>query len=338
MIQHFYSSFIIAIIGFAIAAWIGGLAALFTVIILTALEISLSFDNAIVNAVVLKRMSPVWQRRFLTWGMIFAVFIVRFLLPIFIVAVASGTHFMDIARMALYDSDQYGALLDLAHPSIAAFGGMFLVMVFLKYFFDDAKDIHWMQRIESWLIKVGSLKSIEIVIALLALVVITFFLPEALHARVLVSGILGVATYVLMHSVSEILEVQESSVLGAYAGLGLFLYLQVLDISFSLDGVIGAFAISNNILIIMLGLSIGAYFVRSMTLYFVKKDTLGQFRYLEHGAHYAVGILGIIMLVGIVRHIPEFVTALLGALVIIFSFLDSIFYTRRLAKKNIKSA
>ena len=329
MLKHFRGSIIITALGLFFAFWLGGTAALFATAILIVLEVSLSFDNAVVNATVLKRMSPTWQRRFLTWGILIAVFGVRFILPIIIVAVASKTGLGAVTQLALFESEKYGHLLEDAHPSIAAFGGMFLLMVFLKYFFDDAKEIHWIEIVESWLTKIGGLKSIEIAIALVVLALLSFVIPELLQARVLVSGIFGVVLYVFMHSISEFLELQESKAVGAYAGLGLFLYLEILDVSFSLDGVIGAFAITKNIFIIMLGLSIGAYFVRSMTLYFVQKNTLEQFRYLEHGAHYAVGILGILMLTSIAVHIPEILAALLGGAVIIASGISSIMYTRR---------
>lgn len=328
MLKHFRGSMIVTFFGLLIAFWFGGAAALFATVILVVLEVSLSFDNAVVNATVLKRMTPIWQKRFLTWGMIFAVFIVRFILPIVIVAVASKTGLSTVANMALYESEKYGALLEAAHPSIAAFGGMFLLMVFLKYFFDDAKKIHWIEILESWLTKIGSLKSIEIAIALTTLLLLSFFISEAIQTKVLVSGIFGIIVYVLMHSISEYLEIKESKSVGAFAGLGLFMYLQILDASFSLDGVVGAFAITKNIFIIMLGLSIGAYFVRSMTLYFVKQNTLEQFRYLEHGAHYAVGILGILMLASIAVHIPEALTALLGGAVIVAACISSVMYTR----------
>lgn len=332
MLRHFLGSIIVTIVGLLIAFWFGGFVGLFATAILIVLEVSLSFDNAVVNAGVLKRMSPVWQRRFLTWGILIAVFVVRFILPIVIVAVASKIGVVAITHMALFESEKYGHLLDEAHPTIAAFGGMFLLMVFLKYFFDAAKEIHWIEIVEAWLVKLGSLKSIEIALALSVLTGLSFVTPEAIQANVLVSGILGVVLYVFMHSISEFLEMKETKAVGAYAGLGLFLYLEVLDVSFSLDGVIGAFAISKSILTIMLGLSIGAYFVRSMTLYLVKQNTLEQFRYLEHGAHYAVGILGILMLGGIVFHIPEVFTALFGGVVIIASGVSSVLYTRRVLK------
>jgi len=112
-------------------------------------------------------------------------------------------------------------------------------------------------------------------------------------------------------------------------GIGGFLYLEVLDASFSFDGVIGAFAITNDVVIIMLGLAIGAMFVRSMTVYLVDKGTLDEFVYLEHGAHYAIGILAAIMLASMKFHVPEVVTGLAGVSFIGASVWSSIRYRRQ---------
>ena len=103
----------------------------------------------------------------------------------------------------------------------------------------------------------------------------------------------------------------------------------MLDASFSFDGVIGAFAITSDVVIIMLGLAIGAMFVRSMTIYLVEKGTLDEFIYLEHGAHYAIGALAIIMLMSMHFHIPELVTGLIGVAFIGWSLWASIVHRRK---------
>jgi hypothetical protein len=102
-----------------------------------------------------------------------------------------------------------------------------------------------------------------------------------------------------------------------------------LDASFSFDGVVGAFAITNNLFIIMIGLGVGAMFVRSLTIMLVDKGTLSEYRYLEHGAFYAIGILAAIMFAGTIKHIPEVVTGLLGALFIALSLFSSILYNKK---------
>ena len=121
---------------------------------------------------------------------------------------------------------------------------------------------------------------------------------------------------------------------GKRNGVAGFLYLEVLDASFSFDGVIGAFAITRDVVIIMLGLAIGAMFVRSLTVYLVRKGTLDEFVFLEHGAHYAIGALALIMLAGIVYHVSEVVTGLIGVGFIVLALISSIKYKRRLASRS----
>ena len=106
-------------------------------------------------------------------------------------------------------------------------------------------------------------------------------------------------------------------------GLVGFIYLEVLDASFSFDGVIGAFAITGNLILIMIGLGIGAMFVRSLTIWMVEKGVLNEYKYLEHGAHYAIGVLAIIMLLKIFMHIEEVLTGTLGLGLLVVAFLHS---------------
>src|SRR3546814_10825692 len=114
----------------------------------------------------------------------------------------------------------------------------------------------------------------------------------------------------------------------AKAGFGAFLYREVLDASFSFDGVIGAFALSNNLFIIAIGLGIGAMFVRSMTIFLVRQGTLSEYRYLEHGAFYAIIALAAIMYINTFQHIPEVVTGLIGAVLIGIAFWSSVRWNR----------
>lgn len=119
---------------------------------------------------------------------------------------------------------------------------------------------------------------------------------------------------------------------GVKSGIMGFLYLEILDASFSFDGVIGAFAMSENIFIIMIGLGIGAMFVRSLTLFMVHKKTLESFIYLEHGAHYAILALAIIMFINIFHEISEAVTGTIGFGFILVAFLSSIYQKRKSQK------
>jgi hypothetical protein len=146
---------------------------------------------------------------------------------------------------------------------------------------------------------------------------------------VLVAGMWGLLTYIGVDALSTWMEKSEEGGVNAgelvkRGGVGGFLYLEVLDASFSFDGVIGAFAITSDVVIIMLGLAIGAMFVRSMTVYLVHKGTLEEYVYLEHGAHYAIGILAVIMLASMKFHIPEVITGLIGVAFIVASLWSSI--------------
>jgi hypothetical protein len=304
-----------------VATWFEfGLEALFLVVILSILEVTLSFDNAVVNAKVLKRMNAVWQKRFLTWGILLAVFGTRFVLPILIVSVAVWTSPVSVTTLAFQNPDEYGRLLDSVHGSITAFGGIFLLMVSLKYFFDKAKSVHWIKSIEAYMVKWGDIEAIEIAIALTLLVSMSF-MTHFDQASVLIAGLVGMILFVLMEGIAGSLNVEGKDI--AAGGLSLFIYLNILDSAFSLDGVIGAFALTTNLFIIMIGLGIGAYFVRSMTVYFVKENTLAELKYLEHGAHWAILGLAAAMLGNLVLHVPEVVTGLIGLCFVCLAYVSS---------------
>lgn len=330
--QHFHLSFLITAFCLSAAFWWGGMIGVFIAIILGILEVSLSFDNAVVNASVLKRMNARWQRYFLTWGMFIAVFGMRLVFPVLIVSVATSIDFVTVARMALEDPLTYSQHLTNVHVQISAFGGMFLLMVFFSFILDDAKELHWLGRIEERISALGKLKAIEIILALGLLLVIQKWLPTEIRLDAMVAGISGLILFVVVDSLAALFEDegQSGQVSGAVkkAGLMSFIYLEVLDASFSFDGVIGAFAITQDVVIIMLGLAIGAMFVRSLTVYLVNKGTLDDYVFLEHGAHYAIGVLAGIMLVSMRYHISEVVTGLVGAVLIALSVYSSIRYNR----------
>ena len=310
----------------------------FIALILGVLEVSLSFDNAVVNASVLKRMNQRWQHYFLTWGILIAVFGMRLVFPVMIVAVATGLEFINVAKMALQDPATYSQHLNNVHVQISAFGGMFLLMVFFSFILDDAKELHWLGKIEERIAKLGKLKAIEIILALGLLLVIQRWLPAEIRMDALVAGISGLILFVIVDSMDSLFEEEEQLVEEGQVGLtsevlkksGIvsFIYLEVLDASFSFDGVIGAFAITQDVVIIMLGLAIGAMFVRSLTVYLVNKGALDDYVFLEHGAHYAIGVLAGIMLVSMRYHISEVVTGLVGAVLVALSVISSIRYNK----------
>lgn len=311
----------------------GMLSVLWIVVVLSILEISLSFDNAVVNASVLKEMDDIWQRRFLTWGMVIAVFGMRIVFPLAIVAIAAGLGPLEAIRLSLNQPEQYEAIVSSAHVGIAGFGGAFLAMVGLSFFFDGEKNIHWIVWIEDWLQKCSNIKAAEIALLLVALYLISLLLPTQDALTFLVAGCLGIVTFIAVEALGTLLELREQALAlqGAVvrSGLGGFLYLNILDASFSFDGVIGAFALSNNMVVIALGLSIGAMFVRSMTIMLVRKGTLAEYRFLEHGAFWAIIALAAIMLLTAHFHIPETLTGLVGALLIGASLWWSIRHRER---------
>lgn len=314
-----------AVGGAAAGTIAAALAALWICVILGVLETSLSFDNAVVNASVLKDMDPVWQQRFLTWGIIIAVFGMRVVFPILIVAIAAQLGPIESVNLALRDPERYATIIEGAHTGIMGFGGAFLLLVGLKFFFDSDKEHHWIAVLERPLQKFANLTAVEIILTLLVLYGVSTQLPLEDAYTFLISGVMGIAVFFAVEWVGNVLDAPEGAVEGVQrAGLGAFLYLEVLDASFSFDGVIGAFALTNNLIIIALGLGIGAMFVRSMTIALVRGGTLSNFRYLEHGAFWAILALALIMLTSPVYHIPETVTGLIGAVLIGLALWSSI--------------
>lgn len=354
--RHFYLDFIFTAIALAVAAWwgysnggLGGMIATLSITaILAVMEISLSFDNAVVNASVLKGWDDFWKMIFLTVGILIAVFGMRLVFPIVIVAVTADLGMMQVVDLALNNPEEYSARLMAHHAEISAFGGIFLLLVFLNFVFDD-KDVHWFTWLESRLAKLAKVDAMSVFIALIVLMIAVSFAAEAQAAAVLIAGVWGILVYLGVQVISGMLEGDLEEELDSEGnstgqatsaimkgGIIGFLYLEVLDASFSFDGVIGAFAITNDVIVIMLGLAIGAMFVRSMTIFLVDKGTLDEFIYLEHGAHYAIGALAVIMLLSVKFHVPELITGLIGIAFIGWALLASLKYRKTEALANPK--
>jgi hypothetical protein len=361
---------VVTVVGLAVALYFGGFAIFVIVAILAVLEISFSFDNAVVNASVLRRMSKFWQTIFLTVGIVIAVFGMRLVFPFLLVSASAAISPWQSLQLALGSSaerQEFAGLLLAAHPTIAAFGGVFLLMIFLDFIFEE-RDFQWLRWLERPLAKIGKLDQLSVVITLIAIVLAGEFLakPEE-RSRVLLAGVLGLLTYLLVNGLSELFEVEVEEdedededreavraavaeaeqvkaaqtvpsrgnrqivVATGKAAFFLFLYLEVLDASFSFDGVVGAFAVTNDPFVIALGLGIGAMYVRSLTVYLVNRGTLENYVYLEHGAHWAIGALAVILLVTIKVHINEVVTGFIGVVFIAASLFSSIRRNRKVA-------
>jgi uncharacterized protein len=334
----------------------GGFNALFLVLVLAVLEVSLSFDNAIINAAVLKRMSSFWQQMFLTLGILIAVFGMRLVFPLLLVWATAGIEPVRAFELALNPpphgalefpdgSPSYEKLVMSAHPEIAAFGGIFLLMLFLELIVYD-RDIKWLKWIEVPFARVGRLGQVSVAVAAVALVLVGALLTHSADERatVLTAGLLGLVTYLVVNGLSRAFrppdleaaagDSRRAAATGK-AGFMLFLYLEVLDAAFSFDGVTGAFAITSDPIVIALGLGVvGSMFVRSITIYLVHEDALDRYVYLEHGAHWAIGVLAVIMLLSIDERfqIPEVVTASVGVVFIGAALGWSVLRNRRTAR------
>ncbi|MFJ9558435.1 DUF475 domain-containing protein [Streptomyces fuscichromogenes] len=369
VLKTFGWSFAITAIGLAVAVLYGGWEAFGIVAILSILEISLSFDNAVVNAGILKKMNAFWQKIFLTVGVLIAVFGMRLVFPVVIVAISAKIGPIDAVDLALNNKDRYQELVTDAHPAIAAFGGMFLLMIFLDFIFEE-RGIQWLRWIERPLAKLGKVDMLSVCVALIVLLITSFTFAVHAHQHggghadkaqtVLISGIAGLITYLVVGGLSgffeDRLEAEEEReheeeeeaersgrkkppvVLAGQAAFFMFLYLEVLDASFSFDGVIGAFAITNDIVLMALGLGIGAMYVRSLTVYLVRQGTLDDYVYLEHGAHYAIGALAVILMVTIQYQINEVITGLVGVVLIGWSFWSSVRRNQKLAAAEGEAA
>lgn len=351
--SHYTGAFIFAAVSLVLGGIIGwyeggtvgaAITALFSVLVLSVMEVSLSFDNAVVNAKVLRGWDEKWLNRFLTWGMVVAVFGMRLVFPIAIVAAIGMINPVDVVVMALTNPHEYARHLTAIHHEIAGFGGAFLLMVALGFFFEQ-KHVYWLEWIETKLTNLGQIEGVAAAITILTVWLIgKFAIGGEPGSQFAWAGVFGVVTFVIVHGIAAMMksdddeeEEEESSVTpltaGAppkvtqsviKAGIGGFIYLEVLDASFSFDGVIGAFAITFYLPIIALGLGVGAMFVRSMTKHLVQTDKLSEYRYLEHGAFYAILVLAGLMFTSATGHeVPEWVTGLLGASIIGVAFLHS---------------
>lgn len=318
--KYFYSSFIISIIGIVIAFMLGSFEAVYICILLSILEVSLSFDNAVVNAKVLSSMDKKWQKRFIYWGIPIAVFGMRLIFPILIVAIAANLGIIETLNLALHNPDLYHKSLEGAKSEIYAFGGGFLLMVFLSFLFDNDRDIFWLSFIENNIVMKYA-KRIENFHVIISVCIGIALLSYSGNVALGIAYFISIILYLLIASIDSMFSVN-----GVRSGIMGFLYLELLDASFSFDGVIGAFALSDNIFIIMIGLGVGAMFVRSLTLYFVDRRTLNKIIFLEHGAHYAIGTLAIIMFLKIFMHISEAITGLIGIAFISISYIHSMKY------------
>lgn len=336
--SNYKGSVVFTIVALALGGWLGWhytgtlegiLSTVWICTILAVLEVSISFDNAVVNAKVLSIMEPKWQTRFLTWGIVIAVFGMRIVFPFLVVAIAAKLGPIDALALALDEPAKYAAILKGSHIGLMGFAGTFLGMVGLKYFFDSEKEVHWIAVIEAPIKRVANIETLEIGILLLAIYFTSLMLTVEEAHVFLISALFGLITFIGVAVIGHLLEAPDEVTAGAVkTGLGGFLYLEVLDASFSFDGVIGAFALSTNLFIIAIGLGIGAMFVRSLTIFFVRSGSITKYQFLEHGAFYAILALAGIMFISTFHEVSTVFTGTIGAALIGVSYISSVRYKR----------
>ncbi len=307
-------------------------ASLLPILILIVVEVTFSFENAVINSQVLAHLSEFWQKIFLTIGIAVAVFGVRLILPLVLVSATTASSVGAVFDLALHDPEAYAHALHTAYPLIAAFGGVFLLMIGLR-FFGERREVYWLDSVEAplgefnqpwWIVGVGATSAVLAVWAL-----------SGFHTAIAVSAALGGMVFVIIKGFSELLvrsnnqQLHHNKVLHGKAAFMQFLYLELLDASFSFDGVIAAFAITKKVFLIAIGLGIGALYVRSITVHLLKRGTLSHYRYLVHGAHYAIGSLAIVLLASVRFEIPEFVTGVVGLLFISAALHHSVRHNRQ---------
>ena len=274
-----------------------------------------------VNAKVLERMSEKWQQIFLTVGIVIAVFGMRLIFPLLVVGITAHLSPAEAVHAGLREGPTCTTRAATRtcctrrirrSPRSAAcsccccsWTGLF-----------EEREITWLTWLERPLARIGKLDQLSVIIAGIVLYLFAEIVADK-PATIFAAGVLGIISYLAVNGLGGLFENYEESQEEAFeqkrhggptqlakaagkAGFFLFLYLEVLDASFSFDGVIGAFAITPDPIIIALGLGlIGALFVRSLTVYLVRKGTLNDYVYLEHGAHWAIGALAIILLISI---------------------------------------
>lgn len=363
-LKHFRIDFVITAIALAIAFFYDSWTSIWLCAILIVVEIVFSFDNAAINAKYLIRLNDFWQKMFLTVGVLVAIFGMRLVVPFAIVCVSGTISPIRALHLALAKGNPhapgtYGYILNEAHPSIAAFGGMFLLLLFLDFMFDSKREITWLSWIEKPLQRLGTIDVLSVIIAGIFLLITseTLVCSTAVHTEtqmrsiVLFTGLLGIVLYLVVSGLAQLMEdreavkdeefekadagsIDQTVLLAGKAALSMFLFLEVLDATFSFDGAIGAFAITPDPIIIMMGLGVGAMYVRSLTIFLVRNGTLTSYRFLEHGAHWAIGALAIMLVISIKVHLSEFTIGGSGIAFIAAAWISSIVANKRESATN----
>ena len=282
-------------------------------------EIISSIDNAIINAEVLSTMKPQFRRWFLLWGILFAVFVVRGLLPLILVwASTPSLTPWEVFTAMFSDSPDIKEAIEASSPMLLIGGGIFLVFLFLHWLFLENKEygLRGERYLESkgvWFFAIVSI----------FLAVIVWFALER-HPFMAFGAVVGSSAFFIVHGFRQNAEAQEQQLIGGnMSDISKIFYLEVIDATFSIDGVLGAFAFTMSVPLILVGNALGAIVVRQLTVSNI--DRIKRYRYLKNGAMYSILCLGCIMVVdafGI--HIPTFVSPLITFGVVGYFLIKSI--------------
>lgn len=340
--RTFKWSFLVTIAALVVAFMYGSWEAVAVAGILIAVECFVSLDNAIVNSKLLAGLSEFWVKMFLGVGIIIAVFGVRFILPVALVAGTTGLDPISVIKLAFENGDPetpgtYGYYVTDAHPQLASVAGVFLLMLFLSWVLGE-KDHVWIKPIEGPLGKLAGFSTLPTLLTIITVIVYANMNPEH-TTEILVSGMIGLISFLAIDGLAELFEKEDEDgnsngtkeivkKTGKAGFLG-FMYIEFIDASFSMDSLGAGLAITSNIVILMIGLGVGALYVRSMTIYFVHSGSLNLYRYLESGAMWAIGVLAFILFYSISHHVPELVTGGVGITVIGLSFVHSLIANKR---------
>lgn len=291
---------------------------LLTTLGLSLFEIITSIDNAVINAEVLSGMSHKARRWFLVYGFLFAVFIVRGLLPLLIIFLTNPELGIVGAFTATLSHDpRVAASIDQSAPFLLLGGGVFLVFLFFHWLFLEPK--HYGLIGERFFTAQGAW-FFALVSIMLSVIV---WLALKTHPMLAFSAVVGSTAFFIIHGFRQFAEEQERELVkGGMSDLSKIAYLEVLDATFSIDGVIGAFAFTFSVPLILLGNGLGAIVLRKLTVSNI--DRIKHYKYLKNGAMYSILCLGVIMIVdSFGGHIPEWLSPIITFLVVGYFFFKS---------------
>ena len=292
-------------------------------------EIISSVDNAIINAHVLKTLPEKYKKFFLTWGLFVAVFVVRGVLPFLIIWLANPAFSLgQVVGFVFHPTPQIAADVAKSQALLLLAGGVYLFMVFLGWIFMEEKRYaflveEFVHKQSIWFYAVASL--------FFAFVV---WFSIRVNPMLALSATIGSTAFFITDGFKKNAEAKEKEMLSSHIGaLSKILYLEILDATFSIDGVIGAFAFTIFIPLIFLGNGLGAYIVREITV--KGTNIISKFAYLKNGAMYSIGVLGAMMVLEAFGHNFPFWLAPLNTLILLAIFMGlSLRELRDAAKKS----